>query len=551
MSTVQIQVPDVGSDSEVEVIEILVSEGDNIAIDDPVVVLESDKASIEVPATAAGVIQTINVKVGDQVKQGDVLLDVSGDSADVSASIPVSDDAGGEESDIEEASSKSNASDEVSASEQSSSQPQRVEVRVPDVGGAEEVEVIEISVQVGAKVDVDDALLVVESDKASMDIPSPCAGNVLELKISVGDKVGEGDLIAIVEGVSQSSPKPQAPGSDTSNKAPPASVAPSIENVNKSAPASSSTSTESAGDHVASANVHAGPAVRKLARELGVDLSRVKPSGPKSRIQKDDLHAYIKDQVQAAQSGQVGTAISAPKLPDFTQFGNIESRKMERLQLVTAKNMQSSWTNIPHVTQFDEADITELEAFRKSKKADAAARDVKLTPLPFMIKACAQALRDLPQFNVSLDMANQQVIHKKYFHIGVAVDTSYGLVVPVIRDVDQKDLWQIAAELGELAEKAKARKLSPQEMQGACFTISSLGSIGGTAFTPIVNQPEVAILGVSKAQTKPVYAGDGFTPRLMLPLSLSYDHRAVNGADAARFTSAVAKYLSDIRELLF
>jgi pyruvate dehydrogenase E2 component (dihydrolipoamide acetyltransferase) len=299
--------------------------------------------------------------------------------------------------------------------------------------------------------------------------------------------------------------------------------------------------------------VHAGPAVRKLARELGADLTRVKGSGPKGRIVKDDVHAYVKSQLQQAQQGSgvaTGSGIPGVKLPDFSQFGEIEREGMSRMMAATATNMQRSWLNVPHVTQFDDADITEMEDFRKAQKAAGEKRGVKMTPLPFLLKACAAALAELPQFNVSLDMERKEVVRKKYIHIGIAVDTPHGLMVPVIRDVDQKGLWELAAESAELAQKARDKQLKPAEMQGACFTITSLGGIGGTAFTPIVNTPEVAILGVSKASMKPVWDGKEFLPRLMLPLSLSYDHRAVNGADAARFTNLLTQLLGDIRTLL-
>lgn len=542
MSNNSILVPDVGSDAEVEVIEVLVAPGDEIVIDDPVVVLESDKASIEVPASQAGKVVNISVKVGDRVKQGDQLLEVS---------------SGGSTSENHSEQSVAVESDETATPSSASPAPKHpkkqeqdvvYELCVPDLGGAKGVEVIEISVAEGDVVAQDDTVLVLESDKASMDIPSPFAGIVKEIKVKVGDKLEENDLIALIQGNSIKAEVSQAPESSATqggqNTPAPAAKPDTTENSLKTEP-SDIPKSSLVGD------VHAGPAVRKLARELGVELERVQATGPKGRIQKEDLNSYIKTQVQAAQSGQIGTSAGAPALPDFSQFGEIEIRKLDKLHLLTARNMQSSWTNVPHVTQFDEADISELERFRKSKKLDAESKGVKLTPLPFLIKACAQALRELPQFNVSLDLTNQQLIQKHYFNIGVAVDTNYGLVVPVIKDVLNKDLWQISADLGDMANKAKARKLAPSDMQGACFTISSLGSIGGTAFTPIVNQPEVAILGVSKAQIKPVFNGAEFEPRLLLPLSLSYDHRAVNGADAARFTSLIAKYLSDIRELLF
>jgi pyruvate dehydrogenase E2 component (dihydrolipoamide acetyltransferase) len=306
-------------------------------------------------------------------------------------------------------------------------------------------------------------------------------------------------------------------------------------------------------------NVHAGPAVRRLARELGVDITRVKGSGPKARILKEDLNAYIKQQVTLAQGSSLGSeanvlggVLPKVKLPDFSSFGAVESRAMEKIQRITAENMQTSWLTVPHVTQFDEADITEMEVFRKKQKKAGEFKGIKLTPMAILLKACGYALSQLPQFNVSIDMQAHKVYQKKYIHIGIAVDTPNGLVVPVIRDVDTKSLWTLAEECQSLAMKARDRKLKPADMQGGCFTISSLGGLGGTAFTPIVNTPEVAILGVSKSQLKPVYEleNDGFVPRLMLPLSLSYDHRAVNGADAARFTSLLSQSLGDLRNLL-
>lgn len=561
MSTIELCVPDVGTESAVEVIEILVAKGDEIAVDDPIVVLETDKASIEVPATSAGTVEEIKVKLGDQVKLDEPLLSINasevsaaGDKTAESESSHNSEPEPAEPTKSESAASGEKADQAIS----DKGEVERLEVHVPDLGGAAEVEVIELSIAKGDSIQVDDALVVLESDKASMDIPSPYTGRVLELKVAIGDKLSEGDLLAVIEaqqvGTSDSKSEALSPIGTSSDKTEDTKAEEEPKPSRSDSPSPSALTPQTNSSTNSTVSIHAGPAVRKLARELGVELERVVATGPKGRVQKDDLSAYIKQQVQAAQSGQfsqAGSGFAAPKLPDFSKFGEIETRKLEKVQLVTARNMQSSWANIPHVTQFDEADITELEAFRKSKKKDAERRDLKLTILPFLLKACAFALRDLPQFNVSLDLENQTAIYKKYIHIGIAVDTPHGLVVPVIKDVIKKDMWQLSSEIIELASKAKARKLSPQEMQGACFTISSLGGLGGTAFTPIVNQPEVAILGVSKAGMKPVYINDDFAPRLMLPLSLSYDHRAVNGADAARFTTVIAKYLSDIRELLF
>ncbi|WP_018404117.1 dihydrolipoyllysine-residue acetyltransferase [Marinobacter gelidimuriae] len=445
------------------------------------------------------------------------------------------------------------------------------EIRVPDLGGADEVEVIEILVSAGDSVAEEDPILTVETDKASVELPSPSAGKIVKIIVKVGDKIKEGDVVGMLssdgassDGASDdasddasdnnSAPEPEPKAKDDAPaKSDDSARKPAAASDNKAKPADTGSVTYEA--PAAGSKVHAGPAVRKLARELGADLARVKGSGPKSRIIKDDVHGYVKDQLQQAQQGAVvpgtgSSGIPGVKLPDFSQFGEVEREGMSRMMSVTALNMHRSWLNVPHVTQFEDADISDMEDFRKSLKPLGEKKGVKMTPLPFMLKACAAALAELPQFNVALDMDRKEVVHKKYIHIGIAVDTPYGLMVPVIRNVDQKGLWELAAESAELAQKARDKKLKPAEMQGACFTITSLGGIGGTAFTPIVNTPEVAILGVSKAAMKPVWDGKAFQPRLMLPLSLSYDHRAVNGADAARFTSALARLMGDIRTLL-
>ena len=427
---------------------------------------------------------------------------------------------------------------------------------MPDLSGSSDVPIIEIGVAAGDEVDEEDPLITLESDKASMDVPSPYKGKLLELTVKEGDTVSEGDVIGYIEvaGAKQAAPKKAAP-----EKAQPQSASPS-----STKPAESPAGTPSPEAQMASHKprdgklVHAGPAVRMLARELGVDLALVKPSGPKDRVLKEDVQAYVKQAIANQGKAQAGAAPAAtggagiPPVPevDFSQFGEVEEKPMGRLLKMGATNLHRSWLNVPHVTQFDEADITELEDFRKSMKAEAEAQGAKLTPLPFMVKACAFALRKFPQFNVSLKGDGETLVWKHYVHIGIAVDTPEGLMVPVVRNADQKSLIEIAKEMAELGKKAQSKKLKRDEMTGGCFTISSLGSIGGTAFTPIVNAPEVAILGVSKSQMKPVWDGSAFQPRLMMPLSLSYDHRAINGADAARFTAFLADVLTDIRRLL-
>ena len=548
MSEQEIKVPDLGGADEVEIIEIIVSEGDSVAEEDPILTVESDKASVELPAPAAGKITKITVKVGDKVKEGDVIgmLSASGDAGG-------SDDAEADKPE-EKAEEKSEARSEDSkpAPKKKKSGGSRTEVvKVPSLDGFDDVPVIEINVAEGDTIGEDDPLVTVESDKATMEIPSPYAGKVGKILVKEGDKLSEGvDLLEMTIEDDGDNEDEAADSGDSAKAESQASKPEKKESKPEAAPQPQGSTYE---PPAPGTKVHAGPAVRKLARELGADLTRVKGSGPKGRIIKDDVHAYVKSQLQQAQQGggvAVGSGIPGVKLPDFSQFGEVEREGMSRMMAATATNMQRSWLNVPHVTQFDDADITEMEAFRKGQKAAGEKRGVKMTPLPFLLKACAAALAELPQFNVSLDMERKEVVRKKYIHIGIAVDTPHGLMVPVIRDVDQKGLWELAAESAELAQKARDKQLKPAEMQGACFTITSLGGIGGTAFTPIVNTPEVAILGVSKASMKPVWDGKEFQPRLMLPLSLSYDHRAVNGADAARFTNLLTQLLGDIRTLL-
>src|SRR5690554_537987 len=548
MSEQEIKVPDLGGADEVEVIEIIVSAGDSVEEEDPILTVESDKASVELPAPAAGKITKITVKVGDKVKEGDVIGMMEGGAGG-------SDDAGSDKPDEPEpkAESKPEAKSEDSkpAPKKKSGGSRTEVVKVPSLDGFDDVPVIEINVAEGDSVGEDDPLVTVESDKATMEIPWPDTSKIGKTLVSEGDKLPEGaDLLEMIiedDGAGDDEPAAEeAPAQTERRETRPESEADASEPAPQ--PQGATYEIPSPG-----AKVHAGPAVRKLARELGADLTRVKGSGPKGRIIKDDVNNYVKSQLQKAQQGggvATGSGIPGVKLPDFSQFGEIEREGMSRIMAATAANMQRSWLNVPHVTQFDEADITEMEAFRKAQKAAGEKRGVKMTPLPFLLKACAAALAELPQFNVSLDMERKEVVRKKYIHIGIAVDTPHGLMVPVIRNVDQKGLWELAAESAELAQKARDKQLKPAEMQGACFTITSLGGIGGTAFTPIVNTPEVAILGVSRSAVKPVWDGAEFQPRLMLSLSLSYDHRAVNGADAARFTILLTQLLGDIRTLL-
>lgn len=416
------------------------------------------------------------------------------------------------------------------------------EITVPDIGGAENVDVIEILVKPGDVVAREDPLITLEGDKATMDVPVTTAGKVRELKINVGDKVSEGSLILLLETAEAAAATPQ--------KAVSADVLSSPQQVKQSESEQPAAASLPETDGVGTA-VHAGPAVRRIAREFGIDLTRIAGSGEKNRIVKEDLQQYVKAKLSAvAVAGSDGIALTPAPVVDFTKFGAVETKPLSKIQKLSGANLHRNWVTIPHVTQFGEADITELEAFRQQQKKIAEKQGLRLTPLVFMMKAAVAALQNFPHFNASLDSSGQQLVIKKYFHIGVAVDTPNGLVVPVIRDVDQKGLLDLACELGAISSKAREKGLSITEMQGGCFSISSLGGIGGTAFTPIINAPEVAILGVSRTETRPVYVDGVLQPRLMLPLSLSYDHRVIDGADAARFLVYLAECLRDIRNLL-
>jgi len=528
-----IKVPDIGGAEGVEVIEISVKVGDVIALEDSIVVLETDKASMEIPASVAGKVVAIKVKIGDKVSEGSLLLDVEAEGA--SAPAPAT------------AAPAPAASAPVASAPATAAASAEINIPVPDIGGAEGVEVIEISVKVGDEVAEGDSLVVLETDKASMEIPSPAAGKIVSIALKVGDKVSQGSVIGVLATTGGAS----VPASVTaSTPAPAAAQAKAAPVTQAAAPAPKAAVTE---DVVQTGDVYAGPAVRKLARQLGVDLGKVSGSGPRSRLLKDDVRSYVKPIVVAAQSGApLGGGSGIPRVPavDFAKFGEIETIKMSKVKKITADNMTRNWLNVPHVTQWDDADITDLESFRNGLKAEAEKRGSKLTPLPFIMKACAAALVAEPSFNVSLHHDGENIVQKKYVHIGIAVDTPNGLMVPVIRNVDKKGLWELTDEINAIAKKARDGKLLPADMQGGCFTISSLGASGGNGFTPIVNAPEVAILGVSRAQIKPVWNGKEFIPRNMLPLSLSYDHRAINGADAGRFFTVLTAVVADVRRLL-
>ncbi len=536
-----IRVPDIGS-GEGEVIELFVKVGDRIEVEQSLLTLESDKASMEIPAPKAGVIKSLAVKLGDRLKEGDDLLELEVDEESAEQSEPV---AAAEAVAEKPASTPAPAAKTVATPSVAEVAAENLieEIHVPDIGSSGKARVIELMVAVGDQITEEQSLLTLESDKASMEIPSPVSGEVVEVLVRLDAEIGTGDLILKVKvaqaATNAAATEQSAPVEVPDIPKPTAAV--SVAPVSAPSPEKRKLTA-----------VHAGPAVRKLAREFGVDLGLVAASGPHKRLLKEDVHAYVQTALSKQSNSSVEQGSGIPQIPevDFARFGEIEEVAMTRLQQIGALNLHRSWLNVPHVTQFESADMTELEAFRVSQKAVAEKAGVKLTLLPFLLKACAHLLKEMPDFNSSLAPSGKALIRKKYVHLGFAVDTPDGLLVPVIRDVDQKSLLQLSAEAAELADKARNKKLSAEQMQGACFTISSLGHIGGTGFTPIVNAPEVAILGVSRATMQPVWNGASFEPRLMLPLSLTYDHRVINGAAAAHFTRRLSELLAEIRSLL-
>ncbi|MCF2908426.1 pyruvate dehydrogenase complex dihydrolipoyllysine-residue acetyltransferase [Pseudoalteromonas sp. DL2-H2.2] len=525
----EVHVPDIGGD-EVEVTEILVAVGDSVEAEQSLITVEGDKASMEVPAPFAGTVKEIKVEIGGKVATGSLVFvfETAGAAAPAAA-------------------------ETAPAAAPVEATPSLQEVQVPDIGG-DEVEVTEIMVAVGDSVEEEQSLITVEGDKASMEVPAPFAGTVKEIKVAAGDKVSTGSLIFVFETVAAAAPAQAAPA--------PAASAPAPAPAAKAAPAAAPAPSAAKDEFVANDDyAHASPVVRRLAREFGVNLARVKGTGRKNRVLKEDVQNYVKELVRKVESGEISKGGSTgggelglipwPKV-DFSKFGEVEEKKLSRIQKISGANLHRNWVQIPHVTQFDEADITTLEAFRKEQNvlAEKKKMGVKITPLVFVMKAAAKALEEFPTFNSSLSEDGESLILKKYVNIGVAVDTPNGLVVPVFKDVNKKGIIELSRELMDVSKKAREGKLTAADMQGGCFTISSLGGIGGTAFTPIVNAPEVAILGVSKSEMKPKWNGKEFEPRLMVPLSCSYDHRVIDGALAARFTVTLANYLSDIRQLV-
>jgi pyruvate dehydrogenase E2 component (dihydrolipoamide acetyltransferase) len=568
MSTIEVKVPDIGDFTDVPVIEVLVKPGDAVKAEDSLVTLESDKATMDVPSPSAGVVRELRVKVGDKVSQGTaiVVLDANGAAgaaapasqpAKASAAAPPLEARPSAAHERSPRGEKGLADAPAEGPTPTPPEGASVEVQVPDIGDFTDVPVIEIFVKPGDIVNIDDPLVTLESDKATMDVPSPLAGAIQGVRVAVGDRVSQGSVIATI------APSAGAPAASARPAAPPAAApAPSAAAPSAAAPkpaaAVPAPQPTAVADQQSFKSAHASPSVRKFARELGVDLSRISGSGPKGRILQEDVQRFVK-QALASPAPQAAAAAGAiagggtlnllpwPKV-DFAKFGEVEAKPLSRIKKLSGANLARNWVMIPHVTQHDEADITELEALRVQLNKEHEKAGVKFTMLAFLIKACVAGLRKFPDFNSSLD--GDSLVYKKYFNIGFAADTPNGLVVPVVKNADQKGLVVIAKEMADLSAKARDGKLGPADMQGGCFSISSLGGIGGTNFTPIVNAPEVAILGVSKSATKPVWDGKAFAPRLMLPMSLSYDHRVIDGAAAARFTAYLAQILADFRRVI-
>jgi len=534
-TTKDLVVPDLGDFDNVEVIEVLVSVGDSVEREDGLIIVETDKASMDIPSPENGVVGSLAVGVGDTVSTGDMIGTLTmevGDTVVIAPAIaaPIT----GETTVL---------ASEADAPPKSLGKQTLV---VPDLGDFDEVDVIEVHISAGDEVELESPLVTLETDKAAMDVPAVVAGRIESVLVKVGDKVLEGSSLAIIDAISGANTALEEPATERTvveKVVAPSTPAPEVTatNVPRTLPAI---------DEAGFSKAHASPSVRKLARELGVNLVQVTGKGTKNRILRDDIKAFVKAILKGQSAAPSGAGL--PRVPsiDFSKFGEIDVQPLTRIQKISGPRLQASWINLPHVTQHDLSDITDLEAKRQELKGPAKKRGISLTPLAFVMKACVAALQEYPKVNSSLSDNGESLIFKKYCHMGFAADTPQGLVVPVIRDVDKKDIYEIAAELGELSALAREGKLKAPQLQGACFTISSLGGIGGTAFTPIVNAPEVAILGVSRSSMQPVWNGSEFEPRLMLPLSFSYDHRVIDGAQAARFTTFLGKVLADVDSLL-
>jgi len=538
--SIDIKVPDLGDFADVDVIEVLVKAGDRVAREDGLITLETDKASMDVPATDHGVIEKLTVAVGDKVSAGDVIGRLAVEVGDTVVVTPAI------EANLMQGDTTVIASPASPATDATAPGGKKT-LSVPDLGDFSDVDVIEVHIAAGDDVAVDDPLVTLETDKAAMDVPAVVAGKIEAVLLKVGDTVSVGSPIAVIDAIASAA----APVGEAAAAPPPAKPPPAPKPAEAPVPPagpSPSSATLPAIDEAGFSTAHASPSVRKLARELGVNLAQVKGSGLKNRVLHDDIKAFVKSVLEG--EAQVGAAL--PKVPgvDFSKFGEIESKPLTRIQKIAGPRLQASWINIPHVTQHDLADITALEAKRQALKGPARERGISLTPLAFILKACVAALREFPKVNSSLSEDGKSLIQKNYYHLGFAADTEHGLMVPVIHHADKMDVHELAQELGTLSALAREGKLKATQLQGASFTVSSLGGIGGTAFTPIINAPEVAILGVSRSSMQPIWNGAKFRPRLMLPFSLSYDHRVIDGAYAVRFTTFLSKALSDVDLLL-
>ena len=537
----EILIPDIGDFTDVEVIEVLVSPGDQVHKEQGLLTVETDKATMDIPAPISGKVLEMCVSTGDKVSMGDlaVIMEIGADVPEMAvphAKAPAVAAA--------PAQAVAAASQPEKAAAETASTPSSMQVSVPDIGDFDGVEIIDVLVKVGDAVESEQSLVSLETDKATMDIPSPHAGVVESLQVKVGDKVSEGNpllVLTVMQSMGESTPAPQENQSAKVS----ALASEPVKAVAARVPEKKSRAVDEEGFALA----HAGPSVRKFAREVGVDLIRVTGTGRKGRITHADVKQHIKSRMSEAPAI---ASVGLPSVPqvDFARFGPVEIRPLGRIHKISGPRLQASWLNIPHVTQHDLADITDMEAMRNALKPSAEAKGIRLTPLAFIMRACAMALQEFPQFNTSLDSTGENLVYKQYVHIGFAADTENGLVVPVVKDADKKDVFELAKELADLSAAARDGKLTAAQIQGGCFTISSLGGIGGTAFTPIVNAPEVAILGVSRSSMAPVYDGENFVPRLMLPLSLSYDHRVVDGADAARFTNYLGEAMANATKLI-
>jgi pyruvate dehydrogenase E2 component (dihydrolipoamide acetyltransferase) len=544
MDTIEVKVPAIGDYKDVPVIDVLVKPGDEVKADDSLVTLESDKATMDVPAPAAGKVKELRVKVGDRVREGSVVLTLEAAGAAAKAT-PDTNATAAPTPTATAATTTAAATTPTPAKAPAPSPAERLEVKVPSIGDFKDVPVIEVLVKPGDAVAADQGLVTLESDKATMDVPAPAAGTVKEVRLKVGDRVKEGSVVVVIE---TSTPIPTATPTPTPTPTETTATATAT-----AAPTPNATPTPELVP-ATGARVHASPSIRKLARELGVDLAQVTGTGPRGRILHADVQGFVKEVMSGAAQARPGAGgglgLDLPAWPkvDFARFGPVEQRPLTRIQKLSGPALARNWVMIPHVTQFDEADITDLEAFRVRLNEEQAKSGAKVTLLAFLMKACVAALRKFPEVNASLE--GDHLVLKRYFHLGFAADTPNGLVVPVVRNADQKGLLEVAREVAELAARARDGKLQAADLQGGTFSISSLGGIGGTAFTPIINAPEVAILGVSRGVMKPVWDGKAFQPRLVLPLSLSYDHRVVDGALAARFTSFLAQVLADLRRAM-